>query len=502
MSFGNLTLNARLLLGFGSILALVAINTVVAFAATQGGARGTIAIAGLFAIAIAAVTAWWLMRSVIAPLRRAIAAARQITQGDLTTNYADNFNYADNRDDEFGELMLAIEGLRELFFKVVSDVRIGTTTVAGTSSQINRDNSAMADRTSSQAESLRGTAASMQQITSAVKENADNAGRANQLVLTTSNSAIKGGEVVHQVVDTMGSIKASSRKIVDIIAVIDSIAFQTNILALNAAVEAARAGEQGRGFAVVAAEVGTLAKRSAGAAKEIKSLISDSVSKIDSGSKLVDTAGKTMDEIVASVKHVADLMRRISDESTQQSAGIQSVNSAISQIDGMVEKNAALVKESTTTAHALNDHAVTVLRAVAQFNLGTREHGNAEEAVALVKRGVEFHQRHGKDALLDEINKLGKGEFIDRDLYLMAIGIDDSKFKAHGNNPRVLGNGPQSKDTDGKTFVIEMTKVAGSIGSGWVDYKWNHPVTNEVLQKTTYIERAGDLTIGCGIYKN
>jgi ABC-type transporter Mla subunit MlaD len=405
--------------------------------------------------------------------------------------------------DEIGELLRALKSLKELVFKVVSEVRTGTTTVAGTASQINRDNSALADRTRGQASSLQSTASSMQQITVTVKQNADNADQANSLVVSASDNAIKGGEVVSQVVETMGSIKASSRKIVDIIGVIDSIAFQTNILALNAAVEAARAGEQGRGFAVVAAEVRTLAKRSASAAKEIKSLIGDSVEKVDSGAKLVDVAGKAMDEIVASVKHVADIMQTISSESHEQSNGIQSVNKEISQLDDMIQKNAALVTETTKTAASVNEYAVLLLKSVAGFNLGTREYGNADEAMAMVKRGVGFVQTNGREALLTEVNKLGKGQFIDRDLYLLVVGLDDGRFKAHGNNPRVIGvSGLQSKDMDGKLFIVDMMNTGKTMGSGWIDYKWNHPVTNEVQVKSSYFEKVGDVIVVCGIYKH
>jgi len=495
MGSAKLTLNARLLAGFGAILTLVALNTILAFAASEGATRSFIVAGGILAIAVGVLTAWWLTRSVIDPLQQALSIAKRITSGDLASSIEARGV------DEFGELMEALKSLRELMFRVVSQVRTGTATVAGTSSQLNRDNTALADRTRNQADSLQATAASMRQITSAVKENADNAGRANTLVLSASDSAVKGGKVVSQVVDTMGSIKQSSRKIVDIIAVIDSIAFQTNILALNAAVEAARAGEQGRGFAVVAAEVRTLAKRSAGAAKEIKTLIADSVNKIDSGSKLVDVAGKTMDEIVAAVKHVAELMQRISAESHEQSSGIETVNEAIAKIDEMVQRNAVVVKETSTTATSLNEYAVSLLKTVAPFNLGTREHGNADEAMAMVKRGVEYHRAHGADALIADINKLGKGAFVDRDLYLMAIDCDDCKFKAHGNNPRTLGSGPQSKDTDGKMFVVEMAHMAKSGRDGWIEYKWNHPVTNEILTKATYLEPAGNLAIACGIYK-
>jgi len=209
-----------------------------------------------------------------------------------------------------------------------------------------------------------------------------------------------------------------------------------------------------------------------------------------------------MSEIVSSVKHVAEIMREMAGSSHEQSLGIQTVNQAITEIDGMVKKNALLVKDATQTATSLNEQAVTLLKSVSGFNLGTREHGNADEAADLVKRAMQFYKEHGKAALVDEINKLAKGQFIDRDLYLLAIGTNDSVFYAHGNNPRVLGNGPTSKDVDGKPFVKDMAELAKSGGQGWVDYKWAHPVTNEIRLKSSYVERAGDLAVACGIYKS
>ncbi len=495
MPFAQLKLRSRLLLGFGVQFALLAgAWTVAALALSEH--RGLLLGVAASALVLAAVTAAWTIRSVLGPLGGVLAASRRITSGDLTGRYESK------RGDEYGELLNSLGGMSDKLFKLVTAVRAGTTTVASTSSQISRDNSALAERTNNQSASLQNTAASVEQLTSTVKQNADNALQANQLVVCASDEAKKGGAVVDQVVQTMGSIKESSRKIVDIIGVIDGIAFQTNILALNAAVEAARAGEQGRGFAVVASEVRSLAQRSASAAKEIKALIGDSVERVDSGAKLVDDAGRTMGAIVSSVQSVAQLIGHISEASREQSQGVESVNQAIADIDTMVRQNAVVVKDTTSTATALNEQAVTLLRSVSGFELGTREHGTAEEAQALVQRGHAFLKQHGKQALIDEIAKLGKGQFIDRDLYLMCVGVDDAKFVAHGNNPRVLGSGPVSKDVDGKLFVIDMAKLARSAGSGWVDYKWAHPVTNEVRTKTSYLERAGDIFVACGIYKD
>jgi methyl-accepting chemotaxis protein len=248
-------------------------------------------------------------------------------------------------------------------------VRTGTDTITVASREIASGNADLSARTETQASSLEETASSMEELTSTVKQNADNARQANQLAVSASSVAEQGGKVVAQVVDTMGSIKDSSRKIVDIIGVIDGIAFQTNILALNAAVEAARAGEQGRGFAVVASEVRNLAQRSAGAAKEIKGLIGDSVDKVDAGSRLVDEAGQTMGLIVTSIRQVADIMGEITAATQEQSHGIEEVNQAIAQMDQMTQQNAALVEEAAAAAESMQDQAQKLADAVSIFKL-------------------------------------------------------------------------------------------------------------------------------------
>jgi len=398
-------------------------------------------------------------------------------------------------------LLQALEEVRERLFSVVAQVRTGTTHVAMNSSQITRDNEALSLRTATQAESLQQTAATMEELTAAVRQNADTAQQANALVRSATGRAEQGGAVMNEVVQTMGSIRDSSHSIRDIIGVIDGIAFQTNILALNAAVEAARAGEQGRGFAVVAGEVRTLAQRCAGAAREIRDLIAASADKVEAGGRRVDEAGQAMHEIVAAVRRVADLIAHIDAASREQSEGIESINGAIARIDRTTQANAALVQDATKTAAALHERAVALMREVDLFDLGEREYGNAQEAVQLVRAGAAFCNSHGRDALVAEVNRLAQGRFVDRDLYLMVLSADTGVFLAHGNNPRTLGLGPQSKDVDGKAFVREMTEVARRQGEGWVDYKWAHPVTNEVLTKSTFVQRVGDVVLACGIYR-
>jgi methyl-accepting chemotaxis protein len=302
-------------------------------------------------------------RSIVIPLAEAVAVARRVAQGDLTARIDVRSN------DETGQLLQALKEMNASLDKTVGEVRVSSETIATASQQIAAGNQDLSGRTESQASSLEETASSMEELTETVKQNADNARQANQLVISASSVAVRGGEVVSQVVETMSAIKDSSRKIVDIIGVIDGIAFQTNILALNAAVEAARAGEQGRGFAVVASEVRNLAQRSAGAAKEIKALISDSVEKVDGGSKLVDEAGQTMELIVTSVKQVADIMSEITAASQEQSSGIEQVSDAISQMDEMTSQNAALVEQAAAAAQSMQDQAASLSQAVSVFTL-------------------------------------------------------------------------------------------------------------------------------------
>jgi methyl-accepting chemotaxis protein len=323
-----------------------------------------ILIAGtVLALLLGAAAAFVLTRSITGPLCQAASSARFIADGDLTQPIESTGR------DEAADLLQALKAMQTNLVGIVGNVRSGTDTIATASSQIAAGNHDLSSRTEEQASSLEETAASMEELTSTVKQNADNARQANQLAVSASSVAVKGGSVVAEVVGTMGAINASSRKIVDIIGVIDGIAFQTNILALNAAVEAARAGEQGRGFAVVAAEVRNLAQRSAAAAKEIKTLIGDSVDKVEEGSKQVAEAGRTMDEIVDSVKRVTDIMAEITAASQEQTAGIEQVSQAITQMDQVTQQNAALVEEAAAAASSLQEQAANLSQVVSVFRV-------------------------------------------------------------------------------------------------------------------------------------
>ena len=326
-------------------------------------ARNTITVTLAAALLILTLIMFFLIRSITRPLARAVHLANVVAAGDLTSKIEVTSS------DETGKLMQALKDMNDSLFEIVGNVRNSVDSITTSAKEIATGNSDLSQRTEEQAASLEETASSMEELSSTVKHNAENARQANQLGMGARDVAMKGGEVVSKVVTTMASINESSKKIVDIISVIEGIAFQTNILALNAAVEAARAGEQGRGFAVVAGEVRTLAQRSAAAAKEIKALIGDSVEKVTGGTKLVDEAGKTMGEIVTAVKRVTDIMAEISAASSEQSAGIDQVNKAIIQMDEVTQQNAALVEEAAAAAESMEEEAERLTDAVSVFNL-------------------------------------------------------------------------------------------------------------------------------------
>ncbi|QYG08959.1 methyl-accepting chemotaxis protein [Janthinobacterium sp. PAMC25594] len=318
---------------------------------------------GLVAALSAALLAVLLTKNITRPLHKAVAVAQRVAQGDLTGTIEVT------TEDETGDLMRALSKMNTALTSIVREVRNGTDTIATASAEISAGNMDLSSRTEQQASSLEETASSMEELTSAVKQNADSAREARDQAESASDVAVRGGVMVSEVVEMMASINGSARKIVDIIGVIDGIAFQTNILALNAAVEAARAGEQGRGFAVVATEVRNLAQRSASAAKEIKTLIDDSVTKADMGSKLVDRAGATMQEVVQSVQRVNSIISDMAAASEEQRSGIEQVNDAIAQMDQVTQQNAALVEEAAAASSAMRDQAESLSQAVSVFRL-------------------------------------------------------------------------------------------------------------------------------------
>ena len=319
---------------------------------------------------VAVGMSWLMQKKIVGDLVHAANLAKDVAAGNLTDDTSVM------RDDEVGDLLQALKTMQGSLIRVVSQVRQGSESVATASAEIAQGNQDLSNRTENQAAALEKTATSMEQLSSTVKQNADNARQANQLAMNASNVAVQGGEVVSQVVETMKGINEASRKIADIISVIDGIAFQTNILALNAAVEAARAGEQGRGFAVVASEVRSLAGRSAEAAKEIKTLINNSVERVEQGTMLVDEAGTTMNEVVSAIKRVTDIMGEISAASGEQSHGVSQVGDAVTQMDQATQQNAALVEQMAAAASSLKSQAQELVQTVAVFKLGANDHSS------------------------------------------------------------------------------------------------------------------------------
>ncbi|WP_050465037.1 methyl-accepting chemotaxis protein [Herbaspirillum autotrophicum] len=342
---------------------------------------GLLALITLFLCVIVVFNNRSILRTIGGDPAHAADVANRISDGDLSLSI--DTAASDNK-----SLLFAIKRMRDSLLQTITDIKSSAHTIATASSEIASGNLDLSNRTEQQAGSLEETASAMEELTSTVKQNADNARQANQLAVSASEVAIQGGSVVGQVIDTMASINESSRKIVDIISVIDGIAFQTNILALNAAVEAARAGEQGRGFAVVASEVRSLAQRSAAAAKEIKTLIDDSVEKVGNGSKLVEQAGATMNEVVSSVRRVTDIVGEISSASQEQSAGINEVGQAITQMDESTQQNAALVEQAAAAAQSLQDQAGTLAQLIGKFKLDQNQISTHVQSAVPVSRAV------------------------------------------------------------------------------------------------------------------
>ena len=357
-------------------IVLGALDSLVAYEAQQAAqaatdaetlsanARAYMIILGSVAVLLGAFVAWIITRSITHPINAAVSVAETVASGDLSSHIVVNSS------DETGRLPGALKAMNTSLLGVVAQVRHGTDAISTASSEIAAGNLDLSSRTEEQASSLEETASAMEELTSTVKQNADNARQANQLAKSASEVAVRGGSIVSQVVDTMGTINESSKKIVDIIGVIDGIAFQTNILALNAAVEAARAGEQGRGFAVVATEVRNLAHRSASAAKEIKELIAASVANVDTGSRLVNEAGQTMGDIVDSIVRVTDIMGEITSATHEQTIGIEQINMAIAQMDEVTQQNAALVEEAAAASQSMQEQAGELAHVVGFFKTG------------------------------------------------------------------------------------------------------------------------------------
>jgi aerotaxis receptor len=384
----NTSLNKRIGLSFTMLALLIAALGVAGYNAQSDAGQTDLIVALTIFAALVCMAMWVLIyQTVVVPIKTAVKGARILAGGDLSGKFDCT------RDDDMGNLMRALQQTNVNLRSIIGDVRMNVEVIGHATQEIASGNMDLSGRTESQASSLEETSSSMEEMTSTVRQNAENAKQANQLAGNASEIAVKGGKVVGDVVNTMASISTSSKKIVDIIGVIEGISFQTNILALNAAVEAARAGEQGRGFAVVAGEVRNLAQRSAAAAKEIKALIDDSVDKVDAGSKQVDQAGATMNEIVQAVKRVTDIMAEISAASQEQNSGIEQINQAILQMDETTQQNAALVEEAAAAAHSLEDQTMSLAKAVSVFKFEQGASQTATHKTKPVAKQVVAHRQ-------------------------------------------------------------------------------------------------------------
>jgi methyl-accepting chemotaxis protein len=415
-----------------------------------------------------------------AGLRRLSAAAERIASGDLSIRTSGTI----------GRMAESLAG-------IVVRVRAGADSILAGSKEVSSGCASLSQRTEEQASALQQTAGGMAQLSETVRQNAESCRRASELAQDTSQTAERAADSMRRVTETMSRMDAASKKVADIIGVIDGIAFQTNILALNAAVEAARAGEQGKGFSVVASEVRNLAQRSAQAAREIKALIEESVAGVGDGARHVKEAADTIDRAMGRVGEVAKVIESIAGASAEQSAGLQEIKNAIAQIENVTQENAALVEQTAAAALSFRDSAGTLADAVAAFKL---DRGEArEKAMALVRRGIEHLRRHGPQKAFADFND-SHGEFFDGEFYLIAHNFD-CVLQANGANPAIVGqNHSAQKDIDGKLFGAETVRVARERGSGWVDYRWPNPKTGRIQRKSCYAELAGDYVVGCGIY--
>ena len=398
--------------------------------------------------------------------------------------------------DEVGSMAESLDRMVLTLSSMVADIRSNAALVAHAGQSLAHGNRSLADRTEQQAANLEETAASVEQLSSAVQNNAQTAQSADARAAAVRKAADAGSEAMARAVQSVEAIQQGARRMTEIIGVIDSIAFQTNILALNAAVEAARAGEQGRGFAVVAAEVRTLAKRSGDAAREIRELISASVTQVETSAGLIRSAGEGITEMAGGIRSVAASMSEISGSSAEQSTGLREVSAAVQQLDQITQHNAQMVGHAVQQAEALEIRASTLSRAVSAFRL---QQGTAEEAITLVGRAMALHKTTSRDQFLRSITD-EKQPFHDRDMYVFVLDTAGT-YLAFGGNPAKVGTRVQDiPGIAGDRLVSDIVAQADR-GPGWVEYDITNPATGAVQTKMSYVSQAGDLYVGCGVYK-
>lgn len=489
MGTGKLAIGQRLWAHSGLLLLLLALLT---GAALLGASRPAIAALGTIALLIGAAAAVVVARSITVPLAHAVHVAKQVATGDLSRK----IDAQASRGIE--ELFDALTGMTDNLRRIALNVRASTEAITHATGEIAAGNNDLSQRTAEQASSLEETTASMEELMSTVKQNAEQSQHAHRLAGESTSIAVKGGDVVRSVVMTMDRISKSSKQIAEITGVIEGIALETHILSLNAAVEAAHASEHGRGFAVVANEVRELARRSAESAQQIKVLIDDSVSEVNQGAQLVQEAGTTIDQVVVSVKKVSEAIDNINAASREQSLGIEQVNQTIVQMDAVTQQNAALVEEAAASASALEEQALHLTGATKTFRIEAND--AAAAAQALVKRAVLYLKQHGREQACAAFND-ERGDFVQGDLYIVLYDVN-GKCLAHGANAALRGTDQiDQRAPDGKFFIRERVQLAKERKSFWQDYKHLNPVTREIEQKSHYTEQVGDLLVGCGFYK-
>ena len=468
------------LVTLGVLMAVVLVAT--AAAPGWGGAVGAVALLyGLLALYL----------SLSSDLEGLSRAMQKTTQGDLSTRAG---VYGQ---DEVGAMAQSLDQMVLTLSSMVADIRSNAALVAHAGQSLAQGNRSLADRTEQQAANLEQTAASVEQLSSAVQNNAQTARSADARAADVRKAADAGAEAMARAVQSVEAIQQGARRMTEIIGVIDSIAFQTNILALNAAVEAARAGEQGRGFAVVAGEVRTLAKRSGDAAREIRELIGASVSQVEASAGLIRSAGDGIANMAGGIRSVAASMTEISGSSAEQSTGLSEVSSAVQQLDQITQHNAQMVGQAVAQAEALEQRASTLSRAVAAFRL---QQGTADEAVALVQKAVALYKTTSHDQFLRSLTDKNQ-PYHDRDMYVFVLDSAGT-YRAFGGNPAKVGTRVQDiPGIAGDRLVSDIVAQADR-APGWVEYDINNPATGAVQTKMSYVSRVGDLYVGCGVYKS